>query len=96
MDQGEYPSAGEIDPGFKPGCPFCELPADRFADASAAYTAALQTLGFKIIRERKNPAKHRLTLIFIGGRSGTAGELEGAIASAVDLNLRGTIDLELN
>ncbi len=30
MDQGEYPGAGEVDTGCKTGCPFCELPADRF------------------------------------------------------------------
>lgn len=72
-----------------------ELPADRFADAAAAYAAALERLGFKIIRERKNPAKQRLTLIFIGGRSSSA-KLEGEIEHSVDLNLRGTIDWELN
>jgi hypothetical protein len=73
-----------------------ELPAERFSDAAAAYRRALEKVGCKIIRERKNPAKQRLTLIFLGGRFAGPGELELKIDSEIDPNLRGTIDWELN
>lgn len=73
-----------------------ELPADRFTDAAAAYRTALEKAGCKIIRERKNPAKQRLTLIFLGGSYASASELELQVDSAIDPSLRGTIDWELN
>jgi hypothetical protein len=73
-----------------------ELPPDRFAEAAAAYRKAIEELGCKVIRERKNPAKRRLDLIFLGGRYRSGNELEAAIDSAIDPGLRGTIDWELN
>lgn len=73
-----------------------EMPPGQYAEAAAAYSAALIKNGCKIIRERKNPTKNRLTYIFIGGRSTSASDLELAINNAVEPNLRGTIDWELN
>jgi hypothetical protein len=73
-----------------------ELPADRFSDAAAAYRTALEKVGCKVIRERKNPGKQRLTLIFLGGSFTSASELELHVDSAIDPSLRGTIDWELN
>ncbi len=73
-----------------------ELPAERYVEATEAYRRAIESVGCKVIRERKNPSKHRLTLIFVGGKFDSATELETAIGSVVDPQLRGSIDWELN
>jgi hypothetical protein len=73
-----------------------ELPTERFAEATAAYRGALKKNGCKIVREKKNLAKARLTLIFTGGRFTTVQEFEEALDAAIEPELRGTIDWELN
>jgi hypothetical protein len=73
-----------------------ELPTDRFTEATAAYRSALEKNGCRIIRERKNPAKQRLTMIFLGGRFTSASELEAQVENSIEPSLRGTIDWELN
>jgi len=72
------------------------LPQEKFAEAAAAYRRALEALGCKIIREKKNPIKQRLGFIFLGGKYKSTHDLETAIDGTIDPTLRGSIDWEVN
>ncbi|HMB74469.1 MAG TPA: MgtC/SapB family protein [Gammaproteobacteria bacterium] len=72
------------------------LPPDQFAEAAAAYRSALEGLGCKIIREKKNPMKQRLGYIFLSSKFKSACDLESAVDAAIDPTLRGSIDWEIN
>lgn len=72
------------------------VPPEKFSEAAAAYRAALEALGCKIVREKKNPMKQRIGFIFLGGRYKSANDLERAIDGTIDATLRGSIDWEVN
>ncbi len=73
-----------------------DLPVDRFADAAAAYRRAVEAAGCRIVRERKDPGKQRLSLIFLGSRFSSAADIERRVETEIDPDLRGSVDWELN
>ncbi len=73
-----------------------DLSVERFAEATAAYRAALERAGCKVIRQSRNRKKQRLFLVFQRRRYTSPHELEIAIERAVDPTLRGSVDWKIH
>jgi hypothetical protein len=71
------------------------LPAERVAEAAAAYRSLLQHNGCRIMSEKKNPAKERITFIFKAPAKATRATLEELIETNIDPSLRGAVDWEI-
>lgn len=72
------------------------LPAERVADAAAAYRGLLEQKGCHIRNEKKDPGKERVTFIFHGARDVTREELEDLLEEKIDAPLKGSIDWEVD
>jgi len=72
------------------------LPADRVAEAAAAYRALLEQHGCRIMSEKKNPERARVMLIFRGGSSVTRDNLEDILETEIDASLRGSLDWQID
>ena len=72
------------------------LPPDQFAAAAAAYRGALEQVGCKIVSEKKNPGKQRLSFIFRSHGQVARGTIEEALEAAIDPSLKGSVDWELS
>ena len=64
----------------------------RIAESAAAYKTLLEQNGCRVISEKKNPDKHRVTLLVSGPRGIRRSELEERIATGVDGSLKGAVD----
>lgn len=72
------------------------LSADRIVEAAEAYRAVLERRGCRIMSEKKVPAKDRVTLIFKSSRKASRSELEHALDTQIEEQLRGTVDWEVD
>ena len=72
------------------------LLAENIVEAAGAYRKALEQRGCRIMSEKKNPAKDRVTFIFKGPRKASRDELENALDSDIEARLRGTVDWEVD
>jgi len=68
------------------------LDPDRVAESASAYRALLEQHGCQVVSERKNPDKHRLTLLVSGPRGVRREELEELIATGIEGPLKGAVD----
>ena len=73
-----------------------DLSVERFAEATAAYRAALERAGCKVIRQSRNRKKQRLFLVFQRRRYTSPHDLEIEIERAVDPTLRGSVDWKVH
>jgi hypothetical protein len=72
------------------------LTQERIADASAAYREVLEKHGCRILSEKKNPLKERVTFIFRSNRRVERQRLEGLLDTEIDPTLRGAVDWQLD
>lgn len=68
------------------------LDPNRIAESALAYRSLLEQHGCRVVAERKNPDKHRVTLLVYGPRGVRREELEQRIASGIDAPLKGAVD----
>jgi hypothetical protein len=72
------------------------LPRAQVSAAAQAYRALLEAHGCIIVREKKNPSKERVTLIFRCKHSTHRDELEELLATKIDASLKGSVDWEVD
>ena len=65
-------------------------------DAAAAYRRVLEQQGCRILSEKKNPAKERVSLIFRASPGITRRQLEEIFDSRFDELLKGSLDWEID
>ena len=71
------------------------LPAERIAQAAAAYRTLLEKQGCRMRNERKDPEKRRVTFIFHAAHHVTRQHLEDLLETKIDASLKGSIDWEM-
>ena len=72
------------------------LSSNVVGDASVAYREALEQQGCRILSEKKNPAKERVSLIFRASPDVTRRQLEDHFESQIDESLKGSLDWEID
>jgi hypothetical protein len=72
------------------------LPAQRVGESAAAYRTLLEQRGCRIISEKKNPGKERITFIFQKARHMSRHRLEDALETGIDPALKGTVDWQVD
>ena len=72
------------------------LPPERIADAAAAYRGVLVQQGCRIMSEKKNPERERITFIFRNARDVTRRQLEDILETNIDASLKGFLDWEVD
>jgi hypothetical protein len=72
------------------------LPPERIADAAAAYRGVLEQQGCRIMSEKKNPERERITFIFRNARDVTRRQLEDILETNIDASLKGFLDWEVD
>jgi hypothetical protein len=68
------------------------LDPERIAESAGAYRALLEQHGCRVLSERKNPEKHRVTLLVAGPPGVSREQLEERVASGIEDSLRGAVD----
>ena len=69
---------------------------ERIADSAAAYRGALEQQGCRIVSEKKQPNRKRVTIIFHNPRHVTREKLEDVLETGIDPSLRGFLDWEID
>ena len=72
------------------------LPSKRVAEAAAAYRALLEQQGCRIMSEKKNPGKKRVTFVFQSSQHLTRYRLEDLLETTIDEPLQGSVDWEID
>ena len=70
------------------------LDPDRIAESAAAYRKLLEETGCRVLSERKNPIKRRVTLLVSGPHGVRREKLEALIDAGIDGPLKGAVDWE--
>lgn len=68
------------------------LDRDVFAESAAAYRALLEKHGCRVLSERKNLQKERVSLLVSGPQGIRRNELEALIESGIEGRLKGAVD----
>lgn len=68
------------------------LDSERVAESALAYRALLEKLGCRVLSERKNPMKQRVTLLVAGPPRVRRDELEKLVDAGIDGPLKGAVD----
>jgi hypothetical protein len=69
---------------------------DVFRDAAAAYRDVLTTRGCKVLSEKKNPIKRRLTFVFRCKEVLDSEQLDELLEKRIDPKLRGIVNWEID
>lgn len=72
------------------------LPLERVTDAAAMYREVLERHGCRILRERKNPMKQKVTFVFQTTGTVEQTDLENILESEIDARLKGALDWEVD
>ena len=72
------------------------LPSNVVGHAAVAYREVLEQQGCRILSEKKNPAKERVSLIFRASPDVTRRQLEDHLESQIDESLKGSLDWEID
>jgi hypothetical protein len=72
------------------------LTQECIADASAAYREVLERHGCRILSEKKNPLKERVTFIFRSDPRVARQRLEDVLDTEIDPALKGAVDWQLD
>jgi hypothetical protein len=72
------------------------LPRARVVEAAIAYRKVLEQQGCRIMNERKNPAKERVSFIFRTSPKVSQRQLEDAFELQIDEPIRGSLDWEID
>lgn len=70
------------------------LSKENFAASVSAYRVLLEQHGCRVLAEKKNPMKHRVTLLIAGPGNLTRAELAGRVDAGIDAALKGSVDWE--
>jgi hypothetical protein len=70
------------------------LDPERIAESAAAYRALLERNGCRVLSERKNPLKRRVTLLVSGPHGVSRERLESLIDTGIEGPLKGAVDWE--
>lgn len=68
------------------------LAPERIAESAAAYRALLEECGCRVLSERKNPIKQRMTILVSGPVGMLRHELEKRIDEGIEGPLKGAVD----
>lgn len=72
------------------------LPSEHIAAAAVAYRSVLEQQGCRILSEKKNPLKNRLTFVFQNSGTITGAHLEKIFDTKIDPSLKGAIDWKID
>ena len=72
------------------------LPRELVAKAATAYRDVLVQQGCRIMSEKKNPAKERVSFIFRASPKITRRQIEDAFESQIDDSIKGSLDWEID
>lgn len=72
------------------------IPREVFAEATMAYRGLLEQQGCRIVSEKKNPAKERVTFIFRTSSDIAQSQLEEILETRIDASLKGSLDWEID
>ena len=72
------------------------LPPERIADAAVAYRGVLEQQGCRIMSEKKNPERERVTFIFRNAGDVTPRQLEDLLETNIDASLKGFVVWEVD
>jgi hypothetical protein len=70
------------------------LSAEHFSASAAAYRDLFERHGCRIVREKKNPAKHKVSFLLAGPRGTRREQLAQLIESGIEAPLKGAVDWE--
>jgi hypothetical protein len=70
------------------------LAAEGIADSAAAYRALFEQHGCRVLAERKNPLKQRVTFLVVGPRGMRREHLQDAVEGGISGPLKGAVDWE--
>lgn len=68
------------------------LTSEVIAESAAAYRACFEQNGCRVIAEKKNPVKQRVTFLISGPRGTSRHHLEGLVERGVAAPLKGAVD----
>jgi hypothetical protein len=72
------------------------LPRELVTEAAGAYRKVLEQQGCRIMSEKKNPAKERVSFIFRTSAKVSQRQLEDAFELQIDEPIRGSLDWEID
>lgn len=72
------------------------LPREVIAEAALAYRTLLEQQGCRIINEKKNPPKERVTFIFRASPDISRSQLVEVLDTQIDSSLKGSLDWEID
>lgn len=72
------------------------LPREFVAEAAAAYRSVLEQQGCRILSEKKNPEKERVSFIFSISPRIARGHLEELLETKIDAPLKGSLNWEID
>jgi hypothetical protein len=72
------------------------LPSERVAEAAAAYRALLEQEDCRVMSEKKNPQKKRVTFIFRSTKHVTPQYLQDLLETRIDGSLKGSVDWQID
>jgi predicted transcriptional regulator len=72
------------------------LPSDKVAEAATAYRALLEQHDCRIVSEKKDPGKKRVTFIFRTSKHGTYRDLQDLLETQIDGSLKGSVNWEID
>ena len=72
------------------------LPSNHVIEAAAAYRALLEQEDCRIVSEKKDPGKKRVTFIFRTSKHSTQHELQDLLETRIDGSLKGSVNWEID
>ncbi len=72
------------------------IPRGVIAEAALAYRALLEQHGCRIISEKKNPVKERVSFIFRTSPDVARSQLQEVLETQIDASLKGSLDWEID
>ena len=72
------------------------LPSNHVVEAAAAYRALLEQGDCRIVSEKKDPGKKRVTFIFRTSKHDTYRDLQDLLETQIDESLKGSVNWEID
>ena len=72
------------------------LAPERVAESAASYRRMFEQHGCRVMSEKKNPGKQRVTFIFQCAQNITLDRLQELVETELEPELRGTVDWEID
>lgn len=72
------------------------LPPERVAESAACYRKLLEEHNCRVLSEKKNPVKQRVTFIVRGAQEMSFDQLQELLDTQIDPQLKGSVDWEID